>query len=222
MITFFHKNNFKKGFSLVELLVVMAIFLIIVGIVLTKQSKFSSDILITNLAYDVALTIRQAQVYGIGSKAVNVSTFRAGYGVHFDPIAAADSFFVFADSALGDTGVDDADFDYVYTAPPDGTDIIVNPITLNRGQKIHDLCVRSGGNTSCWSNDKSQDFQLDITFVKPNPDAHIRLNENLTEYDQAIIKVESSLGDKCRNVVVGSSGQISVEAIDPANPTGCL
>src|SRR6185312_4659547 len=98
-----------KGFTLVELRVVVAIFLIITAITLGNQSRFSSDILITNLAYQIALSIREAQVYGIGSKGVadnsssGINNFQAGYGIH---IGASDdltlkptSYNVFADTA---------------------------------------------------------------------------------------------------------------------------
>ena len=89
----------NRGFSLVELLVVISIFTIISSVVVFRQSKFSSDILITNLAYQMALEIREAQTYGIGVKSVDNpviigdSKFKYGYGIHFGPEVPANPSF---------------------------------------------------------------------------------------------------------------------------------
>ena len=58
----------SRGFSLAELIVSIAIFLFISSVVMVSQHNFGGKILITNLAYDVALGIRQAQVYGSSSR----------------------------------------------------------------------------------------------------------------------------------------------------------
>ena len=58
------ENNLKKGFTLVELLVTIVIFVIITGVVLVNSNKFDSSVLLHNFTYDVALTIKQAQTYG--------------------------------------------------------------------------------------------------------------------------------------------------------------
>ncbi|MBI2004934.1 prepilin-type N-terminal cleavage/methylation domain-containing protein [Patescibacteria group bacterium] len=52
------------GFTLVELLVVVSIMLIITSTLLLQQRKFNSATLMRTLAYNIALSIRQAQVYG--------------------------------------------------------------------------------------------------------------------------------------------------------------
>jgi len=91
-------NKFTGGFSLVEMLVVVAIFFTISSVVLFRQSKFSSDISITNAAYDVALVIREAQVYGTGSKQGDDPYNRVkSYGVVFDN-SNVSSFFMYSQS----------------------------------------------------------------------------------------------------------------------------
>lgn len=54
-------KNKTKGFSLLELLVVISIFTIITTIALFNQGQLNSNVLLTNLAYDVALTVREVQ-----------------------------------------------------------------------------------------------------------------------------------------------------------------
>jgi prepilin-type N-terminal cleavage/methylation domain-containing protein len=55
------KINLKnKGFTLVELMVTVGIFTIISGLLLARYSNFNQGIILTNLAYDIALTIRSA------------------------------------------------------------------------------------------------------------------------------------------------------------------
>ncbi len=99
----------KSGFTLVEMLVVVAIFTIISAVALFNQTKFSSDMVITNLAYEIALEVRQAQTYGIGvrNSSNDASNFQYGYGVHFGPdtvhpgSSPTNSFSFFADTNSG-------------------------------------------------------------------------------------------------------------------------
>lgn len=57
-------NQFKKysqGFTLVEFIVIMAIFAVMVGVVLFNFTGFRSKITLDNLSQDIALSIRQIQ-----------------------------------------------------------------------------------------------------------------------------------------------------------------
>ena len=58
----------SRGFTLYELLISMAIIVLVAGIVIYNHKRFETDIEITNVAYRVALELRQAQVYGISVK----------------------------------------------------------------------------------------------------------------------------------------------------------
>jgi len=78
------------GFTLVELLVSVAIFAVMTALLVAKYGNFNQSVLLTDLAYDVALTIRTAQTYGLsvkGATAANPSgctDFQCSYGVYFD------------------------------------------------------------------------------------------------------------------------------------------
>src|SRR5690606_22058130 len=106
----FIKNN-NKGFTLIELIVVIAIFGILSLIVLFNSSNFKSRTTLDNLAQDMALTIRKVQVFAVGVKGTLVAynPYFPGYGLHFSlPPAGTQSignnvfgdkksFIVFAD-----------------------------------------------------------------------------------------------------------------------------
>ena len=131
----------SRGFSLTELIVSIAIFLLITSIVMVSQYRFGSKILITNLAYDVALGIRQAQVYGSSSRkaagALLGNEFNRKYGVHFGP---TDYFILFVD--LNDDGVYDSS-DNTSTGCVSSSEC-VSFFKVERGNSISDFC---GGST---------------------------------------------------------------------------
>jgi prepilin-type N-terminal cleavage/methylation domain-containing protein len=56
---------FNRGFSFIELIISIAVFTLITSAMLVSFSRLQGDVSLTNLAYDTALTIRQAQSYGV-------------------------------------------------------------------------------------------------------------------------------------------------------------
>lgn len=198
----------------------VAIFLIITSIALTRQSKFSSDILISNLAYEFALSIREAQVYGIGSKVAPSSItgeerFKVGYGIHLNLNNPSEYNFFTDIPGNGASGASN----YLYD---DGVvEEFMYSVPITRNQKIKNFCgIESNGTATC-AKDNSN-IEMHISFVRPNPDAYIFLVESGTEtsYPQGVIVLESSTGDKCRIVRVTQTGQIAVDPI-PANGNAC-
>uniref|UniRef100_UPI002B1DDAC5 pilus assembly FimT family protein n=1 Tax=Pseudomonas glycinae TaxID=1785145 RepID=UPI002B1DDAC5 len=61
-----NKNTIKgkRGFTLVELLVTVGVFAVVSGLTLANYPKFNSQTAITGLAQQIAIAIREAQVYG--------------------------------------------------------------------------------------------------------------------------------------------------------------
>ena len=189
------KKRTKGGFTLVELLVTISIFVILTGVVLFNQGRFDSTILLTNLAYDTALTVRQAQTYGINIKEFGNNNF-VPYGVHFD-MSANKSFILFADPSSDAA---------VFTGQTDScinSEGCVNRYNIQRGNKISNLCVVKGS-LSCSSVDT-----LDIIFKRPNPDAIITANGDI--YDKAEITLTSADGTSGQKEVdVQSNGLIQI------------
>src|SRR5262249_48785596 len=94
----------KAGFTLIELLVVCAIIVVITSLVLIDNNKFGGDVKLENFAYDVALSIRQTQVYGIAVERFGNNNFSTGYGMRFS-LASPTTYILFADE--DSTGVYD-------------------------------------------------------------------------------------------------------------------
>ncbi len=183
-----------RGFSLIELLVVTGIFVVITGVVLANNAQFNSSVLLGNAAYDVALSIRQAQVYGLSTRNYS-GEFRVGYGVHFEGTTA---YVIFADL--------DEDRNKRYDP---GVDQVVQQITLGRGHTIQHYCgVRSDGVEDCSDNAASL-THIDVGFLRPNPDATIT-GDGPTPYSSAKIVLQSR-SDETRTITVQSTGQISVK-----------
>lgn len=183
-----------RGFSLIELLVVTGIFLVITGVVLANNAQFNSSVLLGNAAYDVALSIREAQVYGLSTRSYS-GEFRVGYGVHFE---GNTSYLLFADL--------DADRNKRYDP---GIDQVVREITLGRGHTILHYCgVRTDGTEDCSDNGAAL-THLDVAFLRPNPDATIT-GDGPIVYSGAKIVLQSR-SEETRTVTVQSTGQMSVK-----------
>lgn len=182
-----------KGFTLIELLVVMAIFVIITSVTIASNSRFGGRVILETLAYDMALTIRKAQVYGIAVQRFG-TTFNRAYGVHFSKVAGStNQYQLFADVSADeryDTGEE------------------VENFTLRRGYVVTDLCVRSSGTKTCGKT------ELDVVYKRPEPDAYIRASTaagaELTRYEAGYVVLKSPRGDTTE-IVMEIAGQISVQ-----------
>src|SRR3989344_3072415 len=84
----------QAGFTLIELLVVTAIITVVTSIALVGQSSFNRSVLLTDAAYILATSVRQAQSFGLSSREFGGKA-NTGYGV--DVSADADSYMVFVD-----------------------------------------------------------------------------------------------------------------------------
>lgn len=213
----------RGGFTLIELMVVLAIIVTMTMIVLTNQSTFNKTLVLANTAYDVALTLRSAETYGLGSRATVGGVANAGYGVHFQN-APATSFSLFADtsppplstnchSLPTDSTANSPDAqpgDCVYTS---GSDQKVNDFKLGNGIAISNFRVQSTFGT--WSEAVGA---LDIVFSRPNPDAFMSKDG---VYDPNLAKtclvVSAPQGGTPRYITIAKSGQI----IANADATSC-
>src|SRR5665213_782983 len=148
------------GFTLIELLVVVAIIVVISAVILIDNNKFGGQVILENLAYDVALSVRQAQVYGIAVKGFNYTNFQAGYGMHFSTATALDQtkYNLFAD----------LNHDGIYHASLN-EDASSSPFSIHQGYSISSMCaIQALKGTSCLPV-----TEIDILYERPEPNAFI-------------------------------------------------
>ncbi len=194
--------NLVSGFSMIELLVVIGIFTLISMVTLGNYSSFNQKIAVSNLAHQIALEIRQAQVYGLSAKQSDISSgVFPGYGVYFSATTPT-SFILYAD-VDGDKKYNHAGED---CSSPANIECLEN-VLISNGDNIRDICGTTGATTQC-----NLDF-ANTVFTRPDPEADITgtLGSTDTVYDNLKISVESPKKDFSKTVVVWSTGQVSIQ-----------
>lgn len=193
-----------RGFTLVEVVIVVAIIGLISAIIIPRYAMFDSTTLLNSAAYDIASSIRQAQVYSLSVRGSS-SFFDYPFGVSFNTESlAADPDHNVKNYILFQFEDETAWPEYNLV---DTQNILVTP--LERTMEIHDLCVEASGNVVCDGIDR-----LDVSFRRPEFEAifHIEGSSpiNDTAIESAYIKLKSSTGSNVWMVRVGLFGDISV------------
>lgn len=196
------------------MLVVLAIISVLTGVIFSSRSNFDNSVLLSNTAYDIALSIRNTQSYGIASRAFG-SESGVGYGVHFAKGTGLNtSFDVFADTDTytchpppnGDSSRPDAhpgDCEYDPSATPTER---VQTFELNNGMTIQKLCVY-GTSSPCGAT------SLDVVSVRPNTEWFFAKNNVYRSgATSACIEIESPQGST-RAIIVSKSGLITANTI---------
>ncbi|MBI4086785.1 prepilin-type N-terminal cleavage/methylation domain-containing protein [Candidatus Kaiserbacteria bacterium] len=173
-----------RGFSLVELMVVIAIMAVLSAVVLARYKSFNSTILLRNLAYEIALSTREAQMLGISVQAAPAASnpFAHAYGVHFTPGTSYTLFRDLDDDNQYDTGED------------------VSVYRIGQGNSITSVCA----GTNCAF------VSLDVLFRRPEPDALFYVNGSPLSTSSVLIQAGSQDGNM-RAVRIYPTGQIAVE-----------
>ena len=161
-------ERMNRGFTLIELLVSVAIFAFMTALLVAKYGTFNQSVLLTNLGYDVAISIRTAQTYGVSVVSPESATnpnpsFKYAYGVDFTTVANP-SLSTDPQQILLFSSTSNPDSLY-YKAG--GVDTPLNVYSIKRGAVIYDLCT-GHDSTSCAHVD-----QLDVSFKRPDPSAII-------------------------------------------------
>lgn len=188
-----YTNGYRRtraaAFSVIELVVTISVFVIVSTVLLANYGSFSSRSILDNLAHEIALTIREAQIYGI-----SVQEFGSGsgifpsYGINFRSVTPT-SFVLYAD-----TNDDD-----LYTV---GEQIEV--FTVAKGNTIGTICGYVTTASPC-----TPLTSLDITFTRPEPDALFTSSPaGPFAYTEVVLL---SPRNQTRSVVIWANGQISLQ-----------
>jgi prepilin-type N-terminal cleavage/methylation domain-containing protein len=209
-----------RGFTLIEMLVSLAILMIIAVVVLTSHASFSNSLIVTNAAYDVALSLRQAESFGITSRGYGTAV-NAGYGVHFFS-SQPSSYILFVDDSPNSCGSGSTPDCKVGQGSYDsGSDGIVSTYTINAGITVSRFCVYRGSVSYC-TGGGSHTFALDIVFKRPNTEAELSYFKDGTLYPDSATSLNTSAcitltapAGGSRAVAVSSVGQVSTVASCP-------
>jgi len=204
-----YKRGIKiKGFTLVELMVSIAIFIVMTMLFLIKNGQYNDNVMLTNLSYDVALAIREAQSDALNVKFSTTTGsladgYKYGYGVSFDLTTTANQgkFTFFADNPS-------AGNQFFY----DNSDTIIKTYNIKNGNLISGFCVTSS--TSCvpakpFSVSSINYNNVVISFLRPDAKSHIRVVAAGPDFNYAKIELKSPTG-ATSSVVVRKTGQIIV------------
>lgn len=178
------------------------IIIVVTSVVLVNNNRFGGVVQLENLAYDVALSVRQAQVYGISVQRYGTDDFSSGYGMHFD-INDPQHYEFFAD----------VDRDGFFDSP--GENVSPSPYTIRNGFVISGLCAPEGADAATCVG-ATPASQIDVVFKRPEADAWISAGGVGCVYgagtcaESARIVLLSPRGD-VMSVIVGANGQISVQ-----------
>ncbi len=195
----------NRGFTIMEFIVVLTIFVIMAGVTLFNFKSFQSDIALSNLAYDIALTLRRAQV--VGSSGVGQGNKTSVRGIHFEK----DSGTAFRSELIffQDTGSSEFDFD--------SDDKELEIFTINTNDTIRSICLAASGDESSCLTETGGELtnfageDVSISFERPDPNAYIKEAGVSVKWGLARITIQSP--DPSRQlqfVDIYSSGLISI------------
>lgn len=205
----------QAGLTLIEMLVVVAIFAIVASILFFNFADFNTNVSVRNLSQEMALMVRKAQTYATGvhnldGVAISSDLYPA-YGMSFSGAATsstyganARTFVLFADVADG-SGATNRYYDNNGTcgAPGAGAEC-VEVFGITTGDKIVNLCTDQG----C-----SAEGTVNVVFRRPSPDAEICVVSNgvcSSRLSFVKITIQSARGLQ-REIAVWNTGQISVQ-----------
>ena len=163
----------KKGFTVIELLVVLAIFAAISGVAIFNFGAFQGRVDIKNLASDIALKTIEAQKSSLSgqfppaAQGTPSATWKPSYGVYFNT-ASRSNFIYFVDLNT-ENGLYDSS-----SCPPVSGGECVEQITITKGNTVSSLDVYYTGDANPHSL-----TDLTVTFQRPNSSAKLISNGSL-------------------------------------------
>lgn len=215
------------------MVVVLGIITIITSIALLGQRSFDRSLILTDTAYTLAFSIREAQSLGLAGRRVASTVVQdAGYGIYLES-ATPTSYILFADVDPATSQVHSTAFcpGHTTTREPEakpGNCMYTNATTerlrtynLTRGFSIAKFCGTKGSTTYCSTDSANPLSAINISYVRGITDSvvlGIRSGSPIA-LDNATLYVAAPGGVSQRCVSVSKVGQVSVVMKGEA---GCL
>lgn len=169
------KGNPYKAFTLVELMMSIAIMGIMSAILLFNYPDSNVKIKMVNFTQTIALLLREAQIKG--SAVSSGAGQYAGYGVYFNR-ASSSQVVLFADETIPGNyknGILIGDGLFATSTP---NNEIKSITTLPTGYYVSKICVTSGNTQYCNTDTNPEIDTLTISFIRPNQTPIITVNDN--------------------------------------------
>jgi prepilin-type N-terminal cleavage/methylation domain-containing protein len=197
----FLSKQTQKGFTLIELIVVVAIIAVISALSLFNSSKLNSSVLLSNTAYEVGLIIRDAQVAGLGAKVISgnvggttVAT-TSNQGIYFD-IKKPEQVVFFADLNRNNTYDEQSEQSQIFK------------IENKRAGKILSICKTTNNIPYCNVE------KVSIIFKRPNPEAYFYPTDQDILGQGHIGNIVINMGftdGECKSIIVYKTGAIQID-----------
>ena len=191
------KNRALCGFTILELIVVIAIMVTVSSLVLANYPGFNERLAVRRQAEEIASNVRQAQSYGLGVKEFGSNDF-PGYGVYFQS-NVIDSYVLFADSVRNLT----------YDALSNEK---IKDLPILGNVRIYDLCANQKQSPAGPCGLAS----LTVVYTRPVPIVSLKGGSSPLcagasgSWCDIEIKIRGSRGTT-RTIVIWLSGQINIE-----------
>jgi general secretion pathway protein H len=217
-----------RGFTLIEMIVVLVIITIIMAIILVNQATFSHSLLLTDTAYTVALSIRETQSLGLSSEKFS-SIQNAGYGIDF--LASTPSSYIqFADILPGSPTNSTTNNAWCPAGTPgtpnakpgncvyDGASELAHTYVFNQAYTQGFCAYLNGVSAGCSNSGGNLLKALDIVFLRPNTSTIMTAtlsSGSEVQADTACIQVIAPGNAAVRYVKVTQLGEVSVAEACP-------
>lgn len=184
-----------EGFTVIELMVTIAIVVLVTGLIMIQYSSFNNSVLLRNQAYITAFDVREAQSLAVGVKGQGAE-FREEYGLYFD-MDTQTNYLLFQDNG------DD------YPARYNNSEKIGIPYRVDPRFIIKDICATNNSSRTCYRQDPSL-RNIAVSFRRPDFEASF-YSPSKTNIQSAEIIFGTENGTTERSVIIYKTGQVSVD-----------
>lgn len=194
------------GFSILEVMITAGIIGAITAVVVINYGSFNNTVLLKNQVYEIALDIREAQIYAVSVRGQD-NEFREDYGIYFN-VDTPQQYIFFQDTDEATVGGQNVAY---YDA--DAGEMVGSPQLIDSRFEISRICVNivSSSADSC-PNTVSD---LSVSFRRPDFDAQFasESGSGLGLIDNARIELVNTQGPNTstRTIVITNVGQVKIE-----------